>query len=342
MNSAPESAFIRQLLKNLDKERTDFFFRLFNCKKMKRSKEERPDRFISTIFPGLKNIDQAIVYHLSVLVDNIRGQQDAFIKLSDPPVPPIFTKHRMIKPIYAHARYVASTGLEMQLPNIEKRGELRALGSFVFLGDPPPVNCMSVLIDKTEVKPCKFGTENFYFMVMPTGKSFFIQFPYPPPNFLTWFAVHFVEERPAIDVVRDLCAARNIAQTPSSQILAHTSKCTGCSFDAAWAVSELQRNGFAQCPSCRQEIQLADLELTVVQAGQGQPQSFQTVSEDEAALTLAKLTLADQVCALSPAAEETRGWNEMIFNGVGQPPGSFHQIGYSDTNEYINAVLSMN
>lgn len=341
MVSQTESQFIHQLLKNLDKDRADLFFRLFNCKKMKRS-EERPDRFVSSIFPMLKNIVPSIGYHIRFLIDSIRGQQETFVRLSDPPIPPIFMKHRQIKPLYAHAPIVSPSGFEMVLPNNDKRSDLKALGCFVSLGEPVPPQCLNVLIDKVEVKAAKFGTENTYFMIfssLKTVKNFLVQFPHPPSNFLTWFAVQFVEERPPLEIVKDFCIAKNITIPPqTNQILAHTVKCNGCNFDAVAAIAEIQKNGFALCPTCKTEILLNELEFNFPSSNN----QYQAVSEDEAALTLAKLALADQVCAFAPPAIESRSWNDLIFNGIGQPPGAFHQLAYSDTNEYTNAVLSMN
>ena len=66
------------------------------------------------------------------------------------------------------------------------------------------------------------------------------------------------------------------------------------------------------------------------------------VSEDEAALTLAKLELADQICAFSPPAVENRSWCELIFNESVQMPGEYRPLSYTNTQEYAYSIQTMN
>lgn len=337
--NVPEAHYIHQLVKNLDKERADLFFRLFNCKKQKRS-EDRPEIFMQNVFPALRNATPNIGVVICRLIESLRLQQDTYTKLLEPPIPIVFSRLKQHKPLYSLVQIAPPSGVELTPTNKDRRTELIPIGTFVSLMEPYPQN-VPIVVDKNEVKPLKYGTaDQSFYVAAPPGKApprFVIHFTAPPPSFLTWFTLQFVEYRQPKDILQELLASKNIPFN-SLPVLARTPKCNGCSFDAIKVIEEIINTGSAQCPTCHENIVLTDLEFDLPQ-----PQSARMiVSEDEAALTLAKLALADQVCALSPAAVEARSWSDMIFGGVGQAQGEYHPMVYNDTQEYVSTILSMN
>ena len=337
----PEAHYVHQLLKTLDKERADLFFRLFNVRKQKRS-EERPEMFMSTIYPVLRNLAPNISIILCKLIESLRVQQETFNKLLEPPIPLVFARQRQHKPLYSLVRLAPPSGVELTPTNKDRKAELFPIGTFISLLEPYPQNA-TVIIDKNEIHPLHFGTsdQSFYIPAQQHGKypaRFQVHFTTPPISLLTWFTIQFVECKQPKDVLYELLNSKNLVFNPQVPVIAKTPKCNGCSFDALKAIEEIISTGSSKCPICHENIILNELEFNLPTS----QADLTGVSEDEAALTLAKLELADQVCALSPPAVENRSWCDLIFNGSGQTAPEYRPLSYNNTKEYISSILTMN
>lgn len=259
---------IKEALDQLNEEKMDLFFMLFDCSK--KSKNERYDRFIhSTVTKMSANNPNAPKFIL-YLLDQFINSTEVYQTLREPPIPIVFNKKKKGKPVFKLISVFP--GFELSLPTkIRRDSDTYVIGTIY---SPPavnePIQQCSVMIDKVEIMPASFGEASLYYLLMTPKKlsqRSLVQIRMPQVPTLAWFIVQFVSKNPAGEIVRDILTRNGyqhlippVPSTPVS-IMAQTPLCKGCQIDMYNIIEQIFSNGNAVCPVCSSHVILQELKF---------------------------------------------------------------------------------
>lgn len=206
-----ENQRLMSSFKRLSNEKSDLFFRLFECNSKK--KEERFENFKTQVLVKLTSINPNFPALVHTLVAGIAS--DYYSKFKDPPLPFIFRRVRWKKPnsesfeIHPTYKFIQLTGspIDITPTQKEKKLEPRVLASFISFGETAPPTTLAV--GEKEIHSIQYGTnDNFYPLIMDekVPPKFSVQFQSQPFTFLTWLVIQYVELKSAVEVVHELMA----------------------------------------------------------------------------------------------------------------------------------------
>ena len=285
-------------LSMLNDERLDLFCRLFECAKRK---EERIDYFVTQVYPRLVQANPNYGSFLPLVIEKIKLSGDPGNRFWDVHTPPVFWKPRTIKPVY---KLVAlnMNGIEIAIPQRERKGELFVVGSFLTVGETAPTGM--IVTEHREVSAVNYGTaENFYLIMGENrgAQKLLVHLPKVPSPDRTWFVVQYLEMKPEMDVFKEYTSQLKGAN--EHNVYARTSACKDCSFLFINVIRELRRCGSSKCPKCGARILLTDLSFSVGQAQEPAPYAFtaseskieEEIDTEDAELHQARLVMADHL-----------------------------------------------
>ena len=248
-------------LKMLKGEKATLFFRLFGCYNPKKEEKQHIEMFITQILPRIVQTGPQNVNHIRILIDRLRTVSQTFLQLHDPPIPPSFLRAKSRKPFYRSV-LLQQGPFEVQLTGKERQGESIIIGSFLWLTEKYPQ--VSIIVDRKEIKPIPYGNDDdFYYLISEssnTPQKLTIQFTAPAASALTWFVVQFVEKKTLADATAEFFTCKGIAPI-QGPCYVHTPNCKGCSFDLSIALQDYLTTGTIQCPKCRSQCLMPDLEI---------------------------------------------------------------------------------
>jgi hypothetical protein len=327
---------LNQLLVSISDDRADLFFRLFDCTTAKK-REERFEQFTKTVFPRLFNSLPNFPPLLAFIVEQLQQNPTMFQKFKDPPLPIALMRVKGSKPCYKNLM-LNWGGFEFQ-PGPKER-KLRVVGSFLSIGETPlPDSAVTVVVDKTEAVPLRFGEEAAFYLLggSKTGHNLIVQFgpQVPKQPLLSWFVIQYVDRRPICEVVRELLFDRGMdPPTTDKPLLGRTPMCRMCTFVVQQVIETIMNNGSGVCPTCGTAIQLKELKFDQ----QLQDDDTDVQFEEEREMQEGREVLAEHLLSLMNPSRTELDWEKLLFNEGGIPFTECRPIEYSDTKQCINVL----
>jgi uncharacterized Zn finger protein (UPF0148 family) len=329
---------LNTLLVNIADDRAEVFYRLFECTQGKK-REERFEQFTKSIFPRIYSSGPKTATILCVLIEQLQQNAALFQKFRDPPLPLILSRVKGSKPIYKNL-YMHWSGFEFQ-PNTKER-KSRVIGSVISCVDnSPPDGPISILVDKTELPPIRFGEDTPYYHLSSnrSAHNFFVQFggQIPKEALLKWLVIQFVDMKRPQDIVRDLLQENRIEPHPERPFLARTPQCRGCTFPVHQVVETIMNTGQAACPTCGANVALRELQFDQ----QNVEEEPEVPMEEEREMQEARAFLAEHLLTLMNPSRTELNWESLLFEEEGLKIEEYEPITYSNTKEFITELQKL-
>ncbi|OHT03471.1 hypothetical protein TRFO_06734 [Tritrichomonas foetus] len=328
----PEVPRMNLLLANLNEEKSDLFYSLFDCHQGKK-REEKQENFIKLV---MQHFHPSWISYTTVFLDQISQAGSIYQKFKEPPLPVCFARMKGCKPAYKN---IVTNNMKLEFqPNKNSRKGM-VIGSFLTVTENFDTTNTSIVVEKNEILPQKFGEIDNFYILYPATKAptrFYVQINGPaPPSFLSWFVVQYVEKRNAGDILHSLLSAAMPSTTQNEKVqLARTPSCNGCSFYAIQAIENILTSGNAKCPTCGANIMLSEL----IFDSHAAPPPQQMRIEEDPEMQQGRLACSEQLCSLMKPSHTEQDWESILFDESGLAPAEYIPMQYTNTAEFRNEL----
>jgi hypothetical protein len=249
----------------------------------------------------------------SILAELASPSSQLFDMFANPPIPIVYTRFTGVDLVYV----TPSTTFQF-----ESRPE--ALFIEVFLHLPPSSGVRETLFaDDREIHPRTFAEGSRRWFPLQRAR---LNPRTDPPTTRSCFVIVPVIKKSIGDVIREATKS----PLPPEDVVARMPRCSCMGFSLAQVVEQVQAAGDAKCPTCGEQIVLAQVETDI------RPKADE---EETREMKVAKEKFFEIFSGMIAMPAVDGGWEEVLFGNA--PPdddGEGGDLEYHSTEEYLELM----